>query len=66
MDLRQPQDVQFYLPEQTVPEDAHMVLLAGGHPKKTSTIWKPDGGACEFVVWADPSHSGTYQVLLTI
>jgi len=32
--------VQFYLPEQTVPEDAHIVMLAGGHPKKTSTIWK--------------------------
>ncbi|CAK9103602.1 unnamed protein product, partial [Durusdinium trenchii] len=36
-----PADVQFYLPEQTVPEDAHMVLLAGGHPKKSSTIWPP-------------------------
>ena len=34
------EDVQFYLPEQTVPEDAHMVLLAGGHPKKSSTIWR--------------------------
>ncbi|CAJ1390236.1 unnamed protein product [Effrenium voratum] len=46
-----PADVPFYLPEQTVPEDAHMVLLAGGHPKKTSVIWKEvviykDFGAC--------------------
>ncbi|CAL1133950.1 unnamed protein product, partial [Cladocopium goreaui] len=47
-----PADVQFYLPEQTVPEDAHMVLLAGGHPKKSSTIWKEvviykDFGCCQ-------------------
>lgn len=39
--------MQFYLPEQTVPEDAHMVLLAGGHPKKSSTIWK------EVVIYKD-------------
>ena len=32
-------DVQFYLPENTVPEDSHVVILAGGHPKKSSTIW---------------------------
>ncbi len=33
-------DVQWYLPEQTVPEDCHVVYMAGGHPEKPSTIWK--------------------------
>ncbi|CAE7637115.1 unnamed protein product, partial [Symbiodinium necroappetens] len=42
-----PADVQFYLPENTVPEDSHVVILAGGHPKKSSTIWK------EVVIYKD-------------
>ena len=33
-------DVQWHLPEQTVPEDCHVVYMAGGHPEKPSTIWK--------------------------
>ncbi len=33
-------DVQWYLPEQTVPEDCHVVDMAGSHPEKPSIVGK--------------------------